>query len=1029
VDVTAAAQRRHVCRAVVAAAGYGKTTALRGWYDGQDARWHRGSTLTPADAVIAATESGARTVLMDDVPALGADDVRALAELLADLVEPVTVVVSSRWPPPTSALTGWTEVGPADLALRTHRVAALLADEYGIADTEVAGRVCEATSGWPALVHLVAEELRVNGVPLGPLAPHVTEPGGALAEYVNAEVLAGLPADAVRLLRLVGDLTPVTPGLCAALTQRQATATVTLLRRMGLLTRTGCAASVSGARPPEDRVVPVIAEVLRQGQRRPPASRAAATATTAARWYQENGHWLAAARAYVRAGDDDAAAGVLDRHGDRMLSAGQSEDVAALVAHLPAEDLTSRLRLLLGDALRTSGDLAAAARAYESARPADESTVDAGLAWRMGRIPYQRGDALGALEIFGRGRVTTDADSALLLAWTAHGHLLAGDAEAAGRYAQRAVRTALRAAEQTPKSDEPDADIALATAYLSVALCLGLAGDAAGSEEHYGLAQPIAERAGDLLLLARIFINRTHLLLVSARYAEALTMARQSARYAEAAAAPSLRAIATNNEAGALAMLGRYDEAVAGYEAALAHYQHKGSRRFAAALLGLGELYRRRGWREQARAAYEEAIRVTEDIGNAHILVPALAGLALVMIDEDPKAAAAHAEQAVALASDDIVVPALVAQGWVALRAADQAGAAGLAAEAARLARSQRARAGLADTLELRAATEADPTRVREALREAQAIWSTAGAELELARLSVMVGGLPGATTEDRLEGLLAAERLAKAGAVVDRMAPAGPGPTAGAEVAVRALGRFEVLLGGRAVPASEWQSRKARDLLRILVARRGRPVPRGELCELLWPDDAADKTGHRLSVLLSIVRGVLDPTKAFEADHFIVADQASVALDVTRVRVDVEDFLTHVAHGRRLVERGAHDEGRTMLTAADGQYRADVFEDEPYSDWSTPLREEARAAYLGMLRTLAHVSRASQPNAAVGYLLRLLERDPYDEPAHRAVVRALVAAGQHGEARRAFDRYREAMRQIGVRPPDEVILTPSRPQ
>jgi DNA-binding SARP family transcriptional activator len=253
-------------------------------------------------------------------------------------------------------------------------------------------------------------------------------------------------------------------------------------------------------------------------------------------------------------------------------------------------------------------------------------------------------------------------------------------------------------------------------------------------------------------------------------------------------------------------------------------------------------------------------------------------------------------------------------------------------------------------------------------------------------------------------------------------VAPAPPRERA--DVEIRTLGRFEVHVGGRAVPASDWQSRKARDLLRILVARRGRPIPRGELCEMLWPDDDADRTGHRLSVLLSIVRGVLDPTKAFPADHFVVGDQASVALDVARVRVDVEDFLAHVAHGRRLVEQGAIAEGRALLVAADQRYVADAFEDDPYADWSTPLREEARAAYLGLLRTLAHASRVTAgPGAAVGYLLRLLERDPFDEAAHRTLVRALVAAGQHGEARRALARYREAMRQIGVRPPDDAIL------
>ncbi|HEU4426207.1 MAG TPA: bacterial transcriptional activator domain-containing protein, partial [Pilimelia sp.] len=210
------------------------------------------------------------------------------------------------------------------------------------------------------------------------------------------------------------------------------------------------------------------------------------------------------------------------------------------------------------------------------------------------------------------------------------------------------------------------------------------------------------------------------------------------------------------------------------------------------------------------------------------------------------------------------------------------------------------------------------------------------------------------------------------------------------------------------------------------LVTRRGRPVPRSELCELLWPDDDPAKTGHRLSVLLSIVRGVLDPDRVHASDHYLVTDSASVALDVTHLRVDVAEFLGAVAHGRRLLDRGADAEARTILAAAISDYSADVFEDEPYSDWAGPLREQARAAYLAALRMLADSHRAARATgAAVDCLLRLLEKDPYDEPAHRTLVRTLVAGGQHGEARRAFTRYRDAMRAIAVHPPDESILVP----
>jgi DNA-binding SARP family transcriptional activator len=364
-----------------------------------------------------------------------------------------------------------------------------------------------------------------------------------------------------------------------------------------------------------------------------------------------------------------------------------------------------------------------------------------------------------------------------------------------------------------------------------------------------------------------------------------------------------------------------------------------------------------------------------------------------------------------------------------------------LAADAARLARGQGDRQALADALELRGSAAESPAAAREALREAHAIWTDAGAPVESARIQLALCRLPDARPDDRLRGLLAAERLTAAGALVEDFR-ARAGEAAGTPVAeasstvpaavdVQALGRFEVRVGGEVVPASRWQSRKARDLLRILVARRGRPVPRDELCELLWPDDDPDKTGHRLSVLLSLVRGVLDPARAVSADHFLIADQGSIALDITRVRVDVEDFLAYVAHARRLLDAGDVAEARALLVTVERHHQADAFEDEPYAQWCGPLREEVRAAHLSLLRMLARVSRAEPgtgPEAAIGYLLRLLERDPYDEAAHRALVRTMVGRGQHGEARRAFERYGEAMRAIGVHPPDRALLAPALP-
>ena len=112
------------------------------------------------------------------------------------------------------------------------------------------------------------------------------------------------------------------------------------------------------------------------------------------------------------------------------------------------------------------------------------------------------------------------------------------------------------------------------------------------------------------------------------------------------------------------------------------------------------------------------------------------------------------------------------------------------------------------------------------------------------------------------------------------------------------------------------------------------------------------------------------------------------------------------------------------MLTAATRSYLGDPFDDEPYADWTAALREQARAAYLRATRTLARLARHDgDTDRVVGHLLAILERDPYDEEAHRAMVGTLVAAGRHGEGRRAHARYREAMCTIGAPAPDESLL------
>ncbi|MFI5910955.1 bacterial transcriptional activator domain-containing protein [Dactylosporangium sp. NPDC051541] len=168
-----------------------------------------------------------------------------------------------------------------------------------------------------------------------------------------------------------------------------------------------------------------------------------------------------------------------------------------------------------------------------------------------------------------------------------------------------------------------------------------------------------------------------------------------------------------------------------------------------------------------------------------------------------------------------------------------------------------------------------------------------------------------------------------------------------------------------------------------------------------------------RLSGALSTVRAVLDPGRRFPADHFIGADKTSIGLGA----LDVEVLAFLRATGDAL--RGGDGSGRreALRDAATG-YRGDFLHEDPYLDWAAPLRDQARARYLHVVRALAELAlAAADVDEAVEHLLRLLEHDPYDEAAHLRLMAVLRDAGRHGEARRAYRRYVLRMTDLGVTP------------
>src|SRR5690606_1643368 len=109
----------------------------------------------------------------------------------------------------------------------------------------------------------------------------------------------------------------------------------------------------------------------------------------------------------------------------------------------------------------------------------------------------------------------------------------------------------------------------------------------------------------------------------------------------------------------------------------------------------------------------------------------------------------------------------------------------------------------------------------------------------------------------------------------------------------VRVLGSFEVVsLDGE---VAHWQSRKARELLKILVARRGAAIERETVMDLLWPGLAPQQVANRFAVAATTVRRALDPRGMRPSNTYLETMGNLVRLRIENIDVDAERFLAEV--------------------------------------------------------------------------------------------------------------------------------------
>lgn len=236
-----------------------------------------------------------------------------------------------------------------------------------------------------------------------------------------------------------------------------------------------------------------------------------------------------------------------------------------------------------------------------------------------------------------------------------------------------------------------------------------------------------------------------------------------------------------------------------------------------------------------------------------------------------------------------------------------------------------------------------------------------------------------------------------------------------GQRLAIQVLGGFRVTVDSVEVPAEAWSRRNAAAIVKILALAPGHRVHREHVMDLLWPDSDPKQAANNLYQTLHVARRALEQAHPQAGDVLRLHDQIVHFRSDTRILVDAVEFE------QAALEAAAQRDVRRYRIAA-GLYHGDLLPDDPYESWTGERRESLRRERLALLQEMALLQdEAGDAVGALSTWRRVVAADPLNEPAHRALMRLYVFAGQRQQAIRQFEELRETLaRELEVEPEPE---------